>query len=84
MPAVKTGMTNVAGHFCSYIETVSQAVPAAMSLVHRRHKRTTVFLHLAFKFSQSYFQVFRMQSLSPLGEQQQPSPSKHHPGRRNS
>ena len=28
--AVKTGMTNVAGHFCSHIRTVSQAVLAAM------------------------------------------------------
>jgi len=25
MPVVKTGMTNIAGHFCSYIRTVSQA-----------------------------------------------------------
>ena len=29
--AVKTGMTNVAGHFYSHIGTVSQAVPAALS-----------------------------------------------------
>ena len=35
MPGVKTGMSNVAGHFCSHIGTVSQAVPAAMSQVHR-------------------------------------------------
>ena len=40
MPAVKTGMTNVAGLFCSHIGTVSQTVPAAMSQVQRRHKRT--------------------------------------------
>ena len=31
MRAVKTGMTNVVGHFCSHIRTVSQAAPAAMS-----------------------------------------------------
>ena len=40
MPAVKTGMTDVAGYFCSDIGTVSQAVPAAMSQVHQRHIRT--------------------------------------------
>ena len=40
MPAIKTGMTNVAGHFCSDIGTVSQAVPAAMSQVHQQHMRT--------------------------------------------
>ena len=40
MPAIKTGMTNVAGHFCSHIATVSQVVPAAMSQVDRRHMRT--------------------------------------------
>ena len=34
-PGVKAGMSNVAGHFCSHIGTVSQAVPAAMSQVHR-------------------------------------------------
>ena len=33
-------MTNVGGHFCSHIGTVSQAAPAAMSQVHRRHMRT--------------------------------------------
>ncbi|CAH3142633.1 unnamed protein product [Porites lobata] len=33
MPAIKTGMTNDAGHFCSHIGTVSQAVPAAMSQI---------------------------------------------------
>ena len=32
--AVKTGMTNVAGHFCYYIGTVSKAVLAAMRPVH--------------------------------------------------
>ena len=36
MPAIKTRMTNVAGHLCSHIGTVSQA----MSQVHRRHMRT--------------------------------------------
>ena len=40
MPAIKTGMTNVGGHLCSHIGTVSQAEPAAMSQVHRRHMRT--------------------------------------------
>ena len=40
MPAVKTGMINVARHFCSYIGTVSQALMAAMSQAHRRHMRT--------------------------------------------
>ena len=40
MTAIKTGMTNVAGHFCSHIGTVSQAVLAAMLQVHRRHMRT--------------------------------------------
>ena len=43
MPAVKTGMSNVAGCFCSHIGTVSQAVPAAMSQVHRRHMRTRLY-----------------------------------------
>ena len=33
-------MINVAGHFCSHIGTVSKALPAAMSQVHRRHMRT--------------------------------------------
>ena len=42
MQAIKTGMTNVAGHLCSHIGTVSQAVPAAVSQVHRRHMRTRV------------------------------------------
>ena len=32
--AVKTGMTNVASHFCYHIGTVSQAVLAAMRPVH--------------------------------------------------
>ena len=46
MLAVRTGITNVAGHFCSHIRTVSQAVPAAMSQVHRWHLRTRLtFLH---------------------------------------
>ena len=40
MPAIKTGMTNVGGHICFHIGTVSQAIPAAMSQVHRRHMRT--------------------------------------------
>ena len=31
IPGVKTGMTNVAGDFCSYMGTVFQAVPAAMT-----------------------------------------------------
>ena len=43
MPRVKTWMSNVAGHFCSHIGTVSQAVPAAMSHVHRRHMRTRLY-----------------------------------------
>ena len=38
-------MTNVAGHFCSHIGTVSQAVLAAMSKVHRRHMRTRLYRH---------------------------------------
>ena len=42
MPGVKTGMSNVAGHFCSHIWTVSPAVPAAISQVHRRHIRTSL------------------------------------------
>ena len=37
---LKTGKTNVAGHFCCHIGTVPQAVPAVMSQVHRRHMRT--------------------------------------------
>ena len=40
MPAVKTGMIYVASHFCSHIGTVSQALTAAMSQVHRQHMRT--------------------------------------------
>ena len=40
MSTLKTGMTKVAGNFCSHIGTVSQAVPAAKSHVHRRHMRT--------------------------------------------
>ena len=40
MPVLNTGMTNVAGDFCSHIETASQAVPAVMSQVHRRLMRT--------------------------------------------
>ena len=41
MPAVKTGMTHVAGHFCSHIKTVSQAVSAAMSQdMHCQHMGT--------------------------------------------
>ena len=41
MPAVKTGMTHIASHFCSHIRTVSQAVPAAMSQdVHWQHMGT--------------------------------------------
>ena len=31
MPAIKTGMTNVVGHFRSHIGTVSQAVPGSTS-----------------------------------------------------
>ena len=38
MPEEKTGMTVVAGYFCSHIGTV--AVPAAMSQMHRRNMRT--------------------------------------------
>ena len=38
MPGAKTGMTHVAGHFCSHIRRVFQAVPAAMSQdVHWQH-----------------------------------------------
>ena len=33
-------MINVASHFCSHIRTVSQALPAGMSKVHRQHMRT--------------------------------------------
>ena len=33
-------MSNVSGHFSSHIGTVSQAVPAAMLQVYRRHMRT--------------------------------------------
>ena len=40
MQAVKTDKALVAGDFCSHIGTVSQAVPAAMSQVARRHMRT--------------------------------------------
>ena len=40
MPAVKTGMTDVASYFCSHIGTVSQAVPAAILQVHQRHIKT--------------------------------------------
>ena len=42
-------LTNVAGHFCSYIGTVSQEVLAAMSQVHQQHMRTRLkngILHL--------------------------------------
>ena len=35
-------MISVAANFCSHIETASQAVPAAMSQVARRHMRTRV------------------------------------------
>ena len=42
MPAVKTGMTNVASHICSHIGTLSQAVSAAMSQVHWWHVRTRI------------------------------------------
>ena len=41
MPAVKTDKASVAGDFCSHIGTVSQAAPAVMSQVARRHMRTT-------------------------------------------
>ena len=40
MPGVKTGKSNVAGHFCSHIGTVSQVVLAAMSQVHQQQMRT--------------------------------------------
>ena len=43
MPGVKTGMSNVAGHFCSRIGTVSQAELAAMSQVYQRHMRTSIW-----------------------------------------
>ena len=43
MPGVNTGMSNVAGCFCSHTGTVSQAVPAAMSQVRRRHMRTRFY-----------------------------------------
>ena len=39
----------VPGHFSSLIGTVSQAVPAAMAQVHRRHMRTTLFDHVPGK-----------------------------------
>ena len=40
MPAVKTDMASLVGDWSSHIRTASQAVPAAMSLVGRRHMRT--------------------------------------------
>ena len=40
MPAVKTDMASDAGDFCPHFGTVSQAVPAAISQVARRHMRT--------------------------------------------
>ena len=40
MPAVETHLALVASHFCSYIRTVFQAVPAAMSPVARQHMGT--------------------------------------------
>ena len=43
MPAIKTGMTYVVGHFSSHIGTVPQAVLATMSQVHRRHMRTRLY-----------------------------------------
>ena len=46
---VKTRMSNVAGHFCAHIGTVSEAVPAAMSQVHRRHMRTRLLLMLVYR-----------------------------------
>ena len=36
-------MANIAGDFYSHIGTVSQAVPAAISQVHRRHMRTRLY-----------------------------------------
>ena len=49
MSGVKTGMsTDVAGHFCSHIGTVSQAAPAAMLQVHQRHMRTRLYLAVAY------------------------------------
>ena len=44
MPGVKTEMSNVAGHFCSHIGTVSQAELAATSQVHQRHMRTRLYI----------------------------------------
>lgn len=44
--AVKTGMTNVASHFCYHIGTVSQAVLAAMRPVHWQHMRTRLKEHI--------------------------------------
>ena len=40
--------TDVAGHFCSHIGTVSQAAPAAMLQVHQRHMRTRLYLAVAY------------------------------------
>ena len=42
----ETGMISVAGDFCSHIGTVSQAVPATMPQVGRRHMRTRLYLSL--------------------------------------
>ena len=50
MPGVKTWMSNVAGHFGSHIGTVSQAVPAAMSHVPRRHMRTRLYRRLCRRY----------------------------------
>ena len=60
-------MTNVAGHFCSHIRKVSQAVSAAMSQVHWWHMRTRlyidkndgrIFCGLKLTNSLHYFQTF--------------------------
>ena len=47
MLAVKTGITNVAGHFYSNIRTVSQAVPTAVS---PSHCSSTVYENQANKW----------------------------------
>ena len=47
MLTVKTGITNVAGHFYSNIKTVSQAVPAAVS---QSHCSSTVYENQANKW----------------------------------
>ena len=60
MPAVKADKASVAGDFCSHIGTVSQAPPAVMLQVARRHMRTTpIKLIGIMKGVRYYFEVLR-------------------------